>query len=112
MKKKTTYSDFKKMIQSSDAILVEFYALWCAPCREMHRILNQLNDFDKKIDILRLDIDAPENYKLTQEFNISTVPTLIIFRDGEMLWRTSGVVSAEYLEKTISRLPVATPSLH
>lgn len=110
--KRINYEEFQSLIKLDTPLLVDFYATWCAPCRAMQSILGKLEGMlGGDAEIVGIDIDAPENYKITQQYNIYSVPTLIIFRSEEMLWRTSGVVSAEYLKTIIAKLPAPVPPL-
>lgn len=95
-------SDFDRMIGGDTPVLVDFYATWCGPCKMMHPVLDDLKkQMGDLVHILKLDIDNKTNIKLVQQFRIRSVPTLILFRKGEMLWRNSGVHSAADLEKII-----------
>ncbi|NLZ74148.1 MAG: thioredoxin [Bacteroidales bacterium] len=88
---------FTDIIQSKKPVLVDFFATWCGPCQSMIPILDELK---KKIGdearIIKLDVD--KNQDLAQEYNIRTVPTFMIFKEGKNLWRFSGVMSVTELE--------------
>ena len=81
---------------------MDFFALWCGPCKIMHPILEELK---KKIGdnahILKVDIDSPANRNLVSQYQVHSVPTLIIFRNGQPVWRQSGVRPVEELEKAL-----------
>jgi thioredoxin 1 len=94
--------DFDRMIGGDTPVLVDFYATWCGPCKMMHPVLDDLKkQMGDSVHILKLDIDNKANIKVVQQFRIRSVPTLMLFRKGEMLWRNSGVHSAADLEKII-----------
>ncbi|NMA72661.1 MAG: thioredoxin [Bacteroidales bacterium] len=88
---------FTDIIQSDKPILVDFFATWCGPCKSMAPVLDELK---KKIGdearIIKLDVD--KNQSLAQEYNIRTVPTFIIFKEGKSLWRHSGLLQVNELE--------------
>lgn len=93
---------FGEIINGSTPVLVDFSAEWCGPCRMMKPILQQLHQrMGEKIRIIKIDID--KSPAAAQTYNVQSVPTLIIFQNGKMLWRQSGVVQATQLEKIIEQ---------
>ena len=97
-----TIDNFKAIISNDRLILVDFYATWCGPCRATHLILDKLEQaFVDDVDIIRIDIDHPDNVELVRYYRIMSVPTLILFRKGRKLWRESGVLSVESLADLI-----------
>ena len=80
--------------------LVDFFATWCQPCKIMHPILEQVKEvLGDRIRIIKVDVDK---YGVTaSQYGIQSVPTLMLFRHGEMLWRTSGVMQKSKLLATI-----------
>ena len=80
--------------------LVDFFATWCQPCKMMHPILEQVKEvLGDRIRIIKVDVDK---YGVTaNQYGIQSVPTLMLFRHGEVLWRTSGVVQRAELLATI-----------
>jgi len=92
--------NFKEIINSPQPTLVDFFATWCGPCRMMHPILEQLKDeMGDSIRILKIDVD--KNGQLSMAYRVQAVPTLMLFRNGEVLWRQSGALSLSALKKTI-----------
>ena len=91
---------FNDVINSGQLVLVDFYATWCQPCKMMHPILKQVKEvLGESIRIIKVDVDK---YGTTaSQYRVQSVPTLMLFRQGEMLWRTSGVVQKADLLATI-----------
>lgn len=93
-------STFADIINSTKPTLVDFHAIWCGPCKMMEPILKSLHEkLGDKISFLKVDID--KNQKAANTFGIQGVPTLILFRNGEIKWRQSGVVSAVVIEQKL-----------
>lgn len=89
-------SKFNEIIKSEVPTLVDFYATWCGPCKTMHPILDDLKKhFGEKIKILKIDVD--KNQQLAEILKIRSVPTLILFKSGEKLWRESGAFPLKQL---------------
>lgn len=91
---------FKDVISSDQLVLVDFFATWCQPCKMMHSILEQVKEvLGDRIRIIKVDVDK---YGVTaSQYGIQSVPTLMLFRRGEVLWRTSGVMQKSELLATI-----------
>ena len=88
------------VINSGQLVLVDFFATWCQPCKAMHPILEQVKSvLGDRIRIIKVDVDK---YGVTaSQYRIQSVPTLMLFRNGEVLWRTSGVVDKAELLATL-----------
>lgn len=96
---------FKEITAGTIPTLVDFYATWCGPCRTMHPILDRLSaTLGDRVTILRYDINDPQNAQLVADHNVRSVPTIVIYRAGRVVWRGSGVVSADHLADTIARI--------
>lgn len=92
---------FSEIINSDQLTLVDFFATWCGPCKTMHPVLEQLKkDLGDSIRIIKLDVD--KNEQLSMAYRIQAVPTLMLFRKGEVVWRQSGALSLNDLKAIIS----------
>jgi len=84
---------FESHIKGNKPVVVDFFAEWCGPCKLMPPVLHEVKEkVGGRATVLKLDIDKSPHYM--QQYNIQSVPTLIIFKNGQVLWRKSGVSSA------------------
>lgn len=91
---------FKEVIAGDQLVLVDFYATWCQPCRMMHPVLEQLKQvLGDKIRIIKVDVDKYS--ETAHQYQIQSVPTLMLFQRGILKWRASGAVSKVELLSTI-----------
>lgn len=87
----TMKSNFKDIINSDTPVLVDFFADWCGPCKMLAPILKQVKDeMGEAVKIIKIDVD--KNPALSSQFQVRGVPTMILFKNGNQLWRQSGVL--------------------
>jgi thioredoxin 1 len=95
-------ASFKDIISSSKPVLVDFAAEWCGPCKMQKPILQQLvTRIGGKAKVITIDVDR--NRPIAQKYQIMSVPTLAIFKDGKMVWRESGVKQLNQLESLLGK---------
>ena len=92
---------FQDIIAGDTPVLVDFFAEWCGPCKMMKPVLEELKKkMGNKIIILKIDID--KNISLSSEYRIQSVPTLVLWKQVEIIWRQSGALSLNELEQILS----------
>lgn len=93
-------SSFNDLIQGEKPVLVDFFAEWCGPCKMMPPILRQVKDqLADSVTIIKIDVD--KNPKVASHYQVQGVPTLILFKNGQVKWRQSGVQPAHVLANII-----------
>jgi len=92
--------NFQEIIQSDKPVLVDFFATWCGPCKMMSPILQDLaKEMGEQVRILKIDVD--KNPAAAKAFQVQGVPKLIIFKQGQIKWRQSGVVQLPQLKQLL-----------
>jgi len=91
---------FQDIIQSPQPVLIDFSAEWCGPCKALAPVLHEVaGRLDGQAKVIKIDVDR--NPELSAQLQIQSVPTLMVFKDGQALWRQSGLMSAAQLEAVV-----------
>jgi thioredoxin 1 len=91
---------FNDVISTDQLVLVDFFATWCGPCKTMHPVLETLKQqLGDSVRIIKVDVD--KNQSTAMQYGVQAVPTLMLFRRGQVLWRQSGAMPADSLRSVI-----------
>ncbi len=95
--------NFEDIINDSLPVLIDFHALWCAPCKVQSPILKEIaSEMGKKVRIIKIDVD--QNPEIANRFSIQGVPTLMVFKNGEIKYKQAGVHTKPQIMKIIAGL--------
>lgn len=99
-KKKKTFSSFEEMVQQREVVLVDFYAQWCGPCQMMAKVMSECSQ-DMK-DVAFVKINTEKYQEIASKFQVSALPTLVLFKNGKPIRRLEGALSASQLRLWIT----------
>lgn len=95
-------ANFNKLVNTDVPVLVDFYADWCGPCKMQAPILSEVaREIGQQAKIVKIDVD--KNQEIASRYQVRGVPTLILFKKGEVVWKTSGVANKAQLIETIRK---------
>ncbi len=84
-------SAFQDLINGSTPVLIDFFADWCNPCHSMNPVIKEIkSNYGEKLKVIKIDID--KNINVAEKFQVKGVPTFIVYKKGEIVWRQSGVI--------------------
>ena len=95
-------SSFSDIINKDQPVLVDFFATWCGPCQTLSPILKQVKDeLGEGVSVIKIDID--KNQAIAAQFQVRSVPTMLLFKEGKQVWRQAGLLSKNDLVNVIKR---------
>ncbi|GHN02683.1 thiol reductase thioredoxin [Cytophagales bacterium WSM2-2] len=93
---------FSDILKEEHLVLVEFSAAWCGPCKMMVPVLAELKSWiGEKVTILKIDVD--KNARTAANYEIRSVPTLLLFKNGQVTWRHSGTADLHMLKRVLQQ---------
>jgi thioredoxin 1 len=100
----TTKPKFKDLIMESEKpVLVDFYADWCGPCKSMSPVISEIaSEYADKIKVIKINVDR--NPQISNTYNISGIPTLMLFHKGNIKWQQSGLIPAAEIRRIIDKI--------
>ena len=94
---------FATLIQSEKPVFVDFYADWCGPCKAMEPIIKEIaKTIEGKARVVKVNIDKQS--QIAQSYNVSAVPTFMVFKKGQMLWRHPGMIDKNTILSKLTQL--------
>ena len=95
-------AQYNEMLKSDTAVLVDFYAEWCAPCKKIEPYLKKMaSEMYDTVKIVRINVD--ENTELCKELNVSALPVLKLYKNNKLVWENLGFVTEDEVRKQISK---------
>lgn len=95
-------ANFKELVERNKLVLVDFSAEWCGPCQTLAPILKEVKEhFSDNLSVLKIDVDR--NKALARNFSVQGVPTLILYKSGQQVWRQSGLLTRTNLIAIINQ---------
>ena len=90
----------QQVLNSANPVFVDFWAEWCGPCRSVSPVVEELStEYDGKVDFVKINVD--ENGELAQKYNVFSIPTLAIFKNGEIVSQKVGASTKESFKTMI-----------
>lgn len=96
-------ANFDSVINDTKPVIVDFHALWCGPCKAQSPVLKELaTELGNRVRVIKIDVD--QNQEIANRYRIQSVPTLMIFKNGEIKYKQSGVHSKQQLLNVLANI--------
>lgn len=100
--KALSYEDFMGMMQDDKIVVVDYYAVWCAPCKKMEPFLSHLESDFTNVQLIRVDVD--KNQELMNFFRIASIPVIQVYKDKQLVWKHDGFINEIALKAKLTEL--------
>jgi thioredoxin 1 len=95
-------NNFQAFVNNNDKVLIDFYADWCGPCKMLSPVIESLSNKHKNVSFAKVNVD--QESQIAQSYNISSIPTVLLFKNGKLVNRFSGYRSELEIEKIINNI--------
>lgn len=91
--------ELNNLLERNEKVLIDFYATWCGPCKMMEPVLKEVAE----VDLVVVKVDVEQHPELKEEFAVMSVPTFVLMKDGERVWRETGYMPKDYLLEILQK---------